>query len=199
MSALQQKATPELRGLRPEKDRRRHHRVELRLGGRFLNDVSEDHGLLTENISCNGAALISTQKPMTGAPIVCYIDGLGRVAATVIRRTDTGFAVRFNTTQHKRDKLADKLVWLVNKEKLNLTDERASPRYATEGPALITRQDGRTIQCRAIDISLTGAGFETDGPAPMLGEIVTVGHLRGEVVRRNKGRFGIRYIMDSKD
>jgi len=196
MSALQQKSESDLRALRPDKDRRRHARVELRLGGRFLNDVSEDHGLITENISCNGAALISTQKPMTGTPIVCYIDGLGRVAATVMRRTDTGFAVKFNTTQHKRDKLADKLVWLMNRDKLNLTDERASPRYAAEGPALITRQDGRTIQCRAVDISLTGAGFETEGPAPMLGEIVTVGHLKGEVVRRDKGRFGIRYLTD---
>ena len=47
---------------------------------------------------------------------------------------------------------------------------------------------------RTGDISLSGAAFEADGPAPQLGEIVSVGNVRGEVVRALRTGFAIRYI-----
>ena len=63
-------------------------------------------------------------------------------------RWQNGFALRFQTTQTKRDKLADKLVWLTNREALGLVEERGAQRFAAEGPAIIIRQDGRRLQCR---------------------------------------------------
>ncbi len=178
----------------PRKDRRRHKRIDLKILGRFLNDKSEDHGMVTLNVSCSGALIEATERPASGANIVCYFDDLGRVAATVIRRTQDGFAVRFNASSHKRDKLADKLTWILNREKLGLSDERATQRYAGGGPALVMRKDGRQLQCRVLDISLSGASFETDGPVPEIGEIVTAGSLRGQTVRASEGIFAIRYI-----
>ena len=176
------------------KDRRANVRVDLALNGRFLSDGAEDHGLLTRNISCGGADIVARVRPDINAQVICYLDDLGRLEAEVVRETPEGFAVKFNITQRKRDKIADRLTWLANYKQLGLEDEREAPRYAGGGPAMITRQDGRVIQCRTIDISLSGAAFEADGPAPQLGEIVSVGNLRGEVVRALRTGFAIRYI-----
>lgn len=184
--------------VRQKPDRRRHQRVELRLTGRFMCDGA-DHTFLTEDISCGSAKLEAAAVPGVGAKIICYFDELGRVAGEVVRETENGFAVQFQSPQHKKDKLADRLVWLLNHEKYDLADERASPRKATGGPALITRANGTQLQCRVIDISLTGAAFEFDGPVPIVGEHVRVGSLRGSVVRAITGEFAIRFIHAKKD
>ena len=177
------------------RDRRRHKRIPLALNGRYLNEKSEDHAMLTRDISCSGAFIVSAQHPPVGARIVCYFDELGRVACDVLWRSERGFAVSFSVTDHKRDKIADRLTWLFNRDKLGLTEDRQTPRYAANGPALITRANGLQMQCRAIDISLTGASFEARGVAPHIGEIVTAGSIRGEVVRCEGAKFAIRYLL----
>src|SRR6056297_3082177 len=124
--------------IRTKPDRRRHLRVPLRMNGRYLHEGA-DHTFITEDISCGGANLEAVAIPPIGTKLVCYFDDLGRVAAEVIRPTASGFAVAFTSSQHKKDKLADRLVWLLNYKKYDLTDERSAPRKATGGPALVTR------------------------------------------------------------
>jgi hypothetical protein len=138
--------------------------------------------------------ITSETRPDDGANIVCYFDELGRVAAEVIRNTPDGFAVRFKTSDHKRDKLADLLTWLINRERLDLHEDRKADRFPAGGPALVERSDGRQIQCRVIDISLTGASFATEAPPPLMGEQISTGNLKGEVVRSESGKFAIRYL-----
>lgn len=194
MSALENKTA----GLRIRqdlhKDRRRNVRVPVTLNGRFLTGDADDHSLLTRNISCGGADLVANITPELNSALICYLDDLGRLEAEIVRHTDQGFAIKFNVSPRKKDKIADRLTWLANHKSLGLDDEREAPRYAGGGAALVTRANGRVLQCRTIDISLAGAAFEGDGPAPPLGEIVTVGNLRGEVVRTLRNGFAIRYI-----
>ena len=60
-SSIKPKVQPLMRAdLR--KDRRANVRVDLALNGRFLGDGSEDHGLLTRNISCGGAEIIANVR-----------------------------------------------------------------------------------------------------------------------------------------
>lgn len=179
--------------LRPKPDRRRHHRVELRLGGRFLHD-GVDHSLQTIDVSCGGAHVLSAVMPAIGERIICYFDDLGRVSGEVVRHLEDGFALFFEASAHKRDKLADRLIWLINHKRYDLKDERSAPRKAKGGPALITRSDGSKLQCRVIDISMTGAAFEHDGPIPLVGERVRSGKIIGEVVRSVSGEFAIRFL-----
>ncbi len=180
---------------RPQKDRRLHKRVAIRLPGRFLNEMSEEYAFTSADVSCGGARLRSAERVPVNARIVCYFEELGRVACKVVRPCEDGFAVAFLTTTHKREKLADRLTWLVNREALELREERATPRYDTAGPAIVRLSDGTTLQCRVKDISLTGAGLEAVTRAPMIGEMVTAGTLRGEVVRSQGRQFGIRWIV----
>ncbi|MEL6323744.1 MAG: PilZ domain-containing protein [Pseudomonadota bacterium] len=190
-----QLATARLRiNPRLKRDHRRHRRVPLILNGRFLNALSEEHTLVTLDISAGGANVRAKALPEIGSSVVCYVDELGRLAGRVSRHTEDGFAIAFVSSQPKRDRLADKLIWLYNRDKLGLTDERGAARHAADGPAVVVRQDGRRLQCRVVDISLTGAGFETDGPAPMIGERIMTGSLSGEVVRRSKNSFGVRFL-----
>ncbi|WP_156807867.1 PilZ domain-containing protein [Henriciella marina] len=194
MDALKERPARKRAASELRKDKRRNKRVSIALSGRFLAEGTRDHGVLTRNISCGGACFVSRQKPPLETRIVCYLDDLGRIESDVVRMTEDGFAVRFNVTARKKDKIADRLTWLANKKPLGLEDDRVAPRYAAGGPALVSRADGRVLQCRTIDISLTGAAFESEGPAPFIGELVTVGHLKGEVVRTLRNGFAIRYI-----
>ena len=199
MSAVPQETLSQFQVTRQKKDRRRNRRIAIRIKGRFLNEVSEDKSLQTRNISCGGALIDSDYRPPVGVRVICYFDHLGRVAATVTRQTETGFAVDFQTTQPKRDRLADKLIWMINSGPLNLAEERKASRYAAGGPAMVQREDGRDLQCRVIDISLTGASFNTTGPLPVIGETVRAGNLYGRVVRSEEQFFAIRYLTKADD
>ena len=181
------------------RDRRRAQRIDLVLTGRFMTSDQEDYGMQTRNVSCGGALFLSAHKPQPGERVVCYIDGLGRVDGYVARVTDDGFAAAFRTTDYKRDKIADKIIWLANKDELDLQEERGAKRFVTRsGPVILQRENGRKIQCRVIDISLTGAGLETDGPMPFIGEIVSTDNFKGEVMRSDEKSFGIRFIKAFK-
>ncbi len=174
-------------GALSRRDRRSFKRVELRLTGRFLTDHSEDHALI-----------LSPVPPESGQQIVCYFDDLGRVVAQVVRRTSDGFAVHFNTSTLKRDKLADRLTWLLNKDTLGLEEDRGATRYAATGQAIVILQDGSQLQCRLTDISLTGAAFEALGTPPYVGDRVHTGNLLAEVVRVAGKKFAVRYLRGAE-
>lgn len=197
MSAALQNLQSKQSALRTKPDRRLHKRVELILNGRFLHNGA-DHTFITANVSCGGAVVQARAIPEIGRSVVCYFDDLGRVSGSVSRHTEDGFAVEFKTSKHKKDKLSDRLTWLLNHKKYDLVDERSAPRKAGGGPALVTRSNGTKLQCRVIDISLTGAAFDFDGPVPVVGEQVRVGTLHGEVVRAIRGEFAIRFIHQKK-
>lgn len=178
-------------------DRRQHKRVPLCLDGRFMVDDA-DHSLVTLDVSCGGASVSAQLKPPEGTKIVCYFDDLGRVVTHVVRHLDKGFAVSFDVGAHKRAKLSDRLIWLINHKKYGLSEERAAPRKPANAPTLVTRANGTKLQCRVIDISLTGAAFEAKGPSPIIGEIVRAGSIRGEVVRSMNSEFAIRFLHKVK-
>lgn len=189
--------TPEPAG-RTGRDRRNFKRVELKLTGRFLIGDNEDHALSTTDMSCDGAFIVSMEQPGLDQQVICYFDDVGRVVANVVRVSDDGFAVRFHTSPHKRDKLADRLTWLLNRDALGLDEDRRTERYRASGEAILTLSGGRMLQCTVTDISLTGAAFEAAGKPPFVGEQVAVGNLIGEVVRVSGDKFAVRYIHGPK-
>ncbi|MEM7767717.1 MAG: PilZ domain-containing protein [Pseudomonadota bacterium] len=175
-------------------DKRRFRRILLSVHGRFLAGDSEEHTMVTQDISCAGAHVISPYHPPVGESIVLYLDDLGRIAGSVVRHTSHGFGVLFHVTPRKRDKIVDRLTWLWNCKALGLSDERAMQRYTAGGAALITLADGRSVQCHVLDISATGAGLEAMTQAPFVGETVTIGTLKAEVMRSQGRQFGIRFL-----
>ncbi len=184
--------------LRARRDRRGHFRIPIQLAGRFLDRAMTEHPLTTVDVSCSGACVIASERPAMGSEIVCYLGDLGRVVCRVVRETRTGFAVQFTVTRYKREKLADRLTWLWNRDRLNLREDRDAERQPVDGPAQVHLPDGRAVECRVVDISLTGAGFEVKSGAhlPRVGDVVSAGTLRGEVVRASGRSFGIRFLFE---
>ena len=182
----------------PRKDRRAHRRVDLSLSGRCLNADQEDFQIETVNLSCAGAMMTGERTPAIGSEVICYFEQLGRVAGTVVRSSTGGFAIEFDIHEHKRDKLADRLTWLLNKESLGLSEERASKRHDTDAEVSVVRRNGLELQCRVRDISLSGASFQTRGPLPVIGEIISVGNVHGRVVRIGDGGFAVSYLRSSE-
>ncbi len=178
-----------------QRDRRRFKRVVLRLPGRYLNASSEEHLLETANLSCDGALVEAASKPRPGEQIVCYVDGLGRVVGRVVRLTPQGFAVRFQTNAAKRDKLADRITWLANKDTLGLGEEREAERFQVNGQTQVILSDGRAVTCRVTDLSLMGAAFEATGLIPRVGDRVRIGQQPAEIVRVTGRDFAVRYLF----
>ena len=173
------------------------NRLPVRIPGRFMTEASEEHQLVSVAMSGTSAEVRSHVLPPAGSNIVCYFDDIGRVVGSVDQTLAKGFIVAFTTTDFKRDKIADRIIWLANKDALGLSDERSQTRFSAGGPAIIRLADGEVLKCRVVDISLSGAGFESMGPAPAIGDIVQAGSLRGEVVRSAGRSFGIRFLHTS--
>ena len=198
MSALAKRSTDDLTSLNTGRDRRQYQRIGLKLDGRFLF-ADRECELETTDISCGGATVIASEQPPIDARIVCYFDNLGRVNAHVVRHTETGFSVAFDASARKRDKLADQLIWLLNADSVELPEERDAPRALEASAAIVEREDGTTLDCRLIDISFTGASFESQNGLPMVGEFVSAGKLYGEVVRVTPGEFAVRFVHAPKE
>jgi len=153
--------------------------------------------MLTRDVSCGGATIVSKARPGVDSQIVCYIDDFARIAGRVVKLTSDGFVMAFDAPENKREKLADRLVWLINAERLGLSEERAETRIPITAPCQVIRSDGTRINCRVVDISLSGASFETTENLPKLEEVVRAGTLAGTVVRRERKGFAIHFIAPS--
>ena len=174
-------------------ERRRHQRIPLKLGGRYLLDGT-DYPLVSVNVSCGGGLFKAETVPPESTQVICYLDELGRIAGNVIRSDGQSFAIVFEATDRKRDKLADQLMWILNKGRYGLQETRAAKRFAGGKQAQVIRANGMIINCRVLDLSVTGAAFECSGPLPFIGERVRAGRLHGIVVRSQAGEFAIRLV-----
>jgi hypothetical protein len=182
------------RGLRPAADRRRFRRAPLALAGRVLiGGVERD--CRTTDCSPGGARLMAAEMPAAGTSIVLYLDTIGRVPADVVRASDEeGFGVLFHATAHKREKIAEQLTWLWNKDRLNLEDdERRAPRYDSATALGVTLEDGRALHCEVMDFSLVGASLRTAQKRPELGAWVRVGQTYGRVSRYLDEGFAVDF------
>ena len=182
-------------------DRRRHRRISVELLGRFMRENKEEHACQLINISAGGAAI----KPMTpvtmsvGERVVAFFDHIGGIEGTVAREFDGGFAIKLRATQHKREKLAATLTWLANRSELSGIDERRHERIVPGSRRQqVLLPDGGVLECRVLDISVSGASLGTPARPP-IGIEVTLGKLRARVVRHHAQGFGVQFIEDQSE
>jgi hypothetical protein len=174
-------------------DQRRHRRIVISLPVRFMaNDASEHRGLLFD-MSPGGVSVTAEIKPPLGSHAILYIDDIGRVEGVVARHHPYGFAVRLTTTQSRRDKIAERLVFHANKHRLRAEDLRAHERTETDQNVRCMMPDGQEMPCRVIDLSLTGAAIAMN-PPPAIGAELVIGRMQGRVVRRIPEGVAIRFM-----
>jgi hypothetical protein len=128
-----------------------------------------------------------------GERVVAYFDHIGGVEGLVVREFDGGFAIKFNSTKHKREKLAAQLTWLANRSELVADGRRHERVTPKNGDSTLQLSEGITLTCRVLDVSISGASIAT--PArPEIGTEVMLGKLRGRVVRHHPQGFGVQFI-----
>lgn len=177
-------------------DRRRHKRVAVTLLGRFMRENRQEYPCKLHDISVGGAAIKSPVELALGERIVAYFDHIGGIEGEVIRIMDdgTGFAMKLVATQHKREKLAAQLTFLLNRHELSdigeRRHERLTPKNATQS---LTLDEGISIACRVIDFSLSGASIAT-AARPPLGAEIKLGNLRSKVVRHHGEGIAVQFI-----
>jgi len=175
-------------------DRRRFKRFEIALLGRFMRQDKHEFPCKLNDISVGGAPLMSPVAPAEGEKIIAYFDQLGGLEGTVIRIFDGGFAMKFDITEHKREKLAAQITWLINKGDLGGHEERRHERIALRDAASTLRiGDDVSVPCRVLDVSLSGASIGTK-IRPEVGTEVMVGKLRARVVRKHDQGIGVEFV-----
>lgn len=175
-------------------DERRHRRIFISLPVRFmLADQGEHRGVLFD-MSPGGLSVTSDLRPAIGTRVVLYIDDIGRVEGTTSRFHDYGFAVRLNTTQNRRDKIAERLIFHANRHRLRDEALRSHERIESDQEAYCRMPDGAEIVCRVIDLSLSGAAIAVD-PPPAVGTEIALGRMLGRVVRRIPQGVAIHFVQ----
>jgi hypothetical protein len=192
-NASQDPAEPAVTGTRPETEQRREERVDLTLLGRFMRPNRHEYPCKMSNITTDGAAISSPVGVEEGERIVAYFDYLGGLEGTVVRVIEGGFAMQFKITAHKREKLAAQLVSLIDRSTVSGL-ERRHERYAvaTQRTKPVVLDSGETFECEIADISISGASLRT-GMRPAIGSDLTLGRLRGRVVRHDQQGIGVQF------
>jgi hypothetical protein len=166
-------------------ERRRHARVKVRLPGQFMRENRKEFPCMTLNVSTGGVAFTADERVEIGERIVAYVDHVGRVEGRVVRDFPGGFAIAMKLPPMKRERLADQLTWLANRQELGMPEdrrhERIRPRRTRTTLILPT---GREVMATIIDVSQSGVALALASPvAPPVGTPVTVGATKGRVVR----------------
>ena len=175
-------------------DNRNHHRVHLRLLGRFMRADKKEYPCQVLNMSPGGAALLAPAPGEVGERIVAYIDHIGRIEGTLVRNFDGGFAIKIHASDYKREKLANQLTWLANRDAMPQAEDRRHERIVPRRTQMkITLADGNAFDCKILDVSLSGASIETNRKPDLDAEIM-VGKMRARVVRYHDRGIGVEFL-----
>lgn len=177
-------------------DRRLHSRFDVNLLGRFMRADRQEYPCRIKNISIGDAAFIAPVEVTMGERIIAYLEHIGGIEGTVVRILDGGFALKLAASQHKREKLAAQITWLINRQELDGIDARRSghDRQAVgEKSTLMRHLDDQECSVELLDVSISGASVKTTIKPPVGSEVV-LGKLRALVVRHHSEGIGVQFI-----
>lgn len=176
-------------------ERRNFQRVRVKVYGRYMLEDRSEHPCQVIDMSPGDVALRANRPGDLGEKVIVYLDHIGRVEGVVTRLFHDGFAMTILASERKRDKLAAQLTWLANRHELDLPEDRRHERITPRNPLSTLRaEDGQAQRCRIIDLSLSGAAVEV-AIKPALGTAVTLGAMRGRVVRHFEDGVAIEFAM----
>jgi len=174
-------------------ERRRFQRVKVHLLGRYMLSDRREYPCQVINMSPGGLALLAPGIGNIGERVVAYLDHIGRVEGKITRLLDNGFAMTVSATPRKREKLAAQLTWLANREILNLPEDRRHDRVAPRNASAVLKfENGSRMDCRIIDLSLSGAAL-SGGMRPEVGTHIILGRVPCRVVRHLEEGFAVEF------
>ena len=189
----------QLLALEPEhNDKRVHRRFEATLGGRFMRANRDEHICSVRDISVGGIAL-AVDEPVaaalkSGEKVIAYIEQIGGLEGPVLRTWADGFAFKLIATQHKREKLAAQITWLLNEADLKGAAARQHERIRlTRRDSTLKLGEGGCVPCLLLDVSVSGASVACIA-RPEVGGLVWLGRHRARVVRHHAEGIGLQFM-----
>lgn len=177
-------------------DVRRHVRVPLALTARCMFEDRREVTCRVIDMSVGGAAIEAPAQGSSRERVVAYVDEIGRLEGRIVRRFSGGFAITWNATPARQDKLAERLTWILNRSRLGFEEGRRHERCVPAHPwSNLVFADGTEVRCRVVDVSTSGAAIRTD-LRPVMGETVFLGRMSGRVVRSGEGSVAIEFDHD---
>lgn len=175
------------------KERRKHARVPVSVPGRYMLEDRTEHPCQVVNMSPGGVAVLAPVQGRIGEKVVCYLETLGRLEGFVTRHFGSGFTFSLNASVRKRERLAEQLTWLSNKDALGLEDERNYNRVVPKNTfSQVAFSDGRVFTCRIINVSMSGLGVQLS-EKPAIGTNIVVGKTPCRVVRHFENGIGAEF------
>lgn len=176
-------------------ERRAFPRLKSRINVRLLVNSSIDGQGVVLNFSASGAGIESDIDVAPGDRIVLHLEGGSRFEGVVARLFNGGFGVEFGMHESKRERLVNALE-TIGDDAGEMTALPLKQRVATRiggfrGKTLCRTADG-DVECRLVDMSLSGAAIETDAPLKV-GDAVMLGQTRGRIVRREGDIYGVQF------
>ncbi|RIK88363.1 MAG: pilus assembly protein PilZ [Hyphomicrobiales bacterium] len=176
-------------------ERRNFQRVRVKVYGRYMLEDRSEHPCQVIDMSPGDVAFRADRPGGLGEKVIAYLDHIGRVEGVVTRLFRDGFAMTIVASDRKRDKLAAQLTWLANRHELDLPEDRRHERVTPRNPmSVLHLEDGQQHRCRIIDLSLSGAAVEIEAK-PAIGLAVTLGNMRGRVVRHFEDGIAIEFAV----
>jgi hypothetical protein len=166
---------------RPQ-ERRNYHRINVSVAGRYMLEDRREFACRTIDFSANGVSIAAPVRGKIGERVVIYLDYIGRIEGAIVRHTLFGFALALLLPGNKRDKLADQLTWLVNREALEKADRRHDRLVPNLRHCLLRIDDSHEHLVKLIDVSISGAAIATELKVPINTQ-VRLGTTRGRVIR----------------
>lgn len=174
-------------------DRRRYQRVPLDLNGRYVLPDRSEHPCRAADVSPGGVRLLAENRPAPGQRVVVYLDEIGRLEGIARRASGEGFAMTITATSRAREQLTARLVWLANRDALDLDDDRSDCRYTLHHrPAEVRLESGEVVPAQIVDISSSGAAIRLSRRLEIGAWIVLDGRA-GTVVRAIECGHGIAF------
>lgn len=174
--------------------------VTVGLSGRLMLPTEDEFDCTATEMTAESARLTCFARPNRNDRIIIYLQHIGRVEGKVTHLTGDGFSIAIAATERKREKLAAQLAWIAKRQALGLPEDRRHDRLTPRNPnASLLLNDGNTVGCRIIDLSLSGAAIEIE-PRPALGTTVRLGNMGGRIVRHFMEGVAIEFdSVQSKD
>lgn len=177
----------------PAGDLRRYRRMPVEVPGRFMRADRNEYECQLHEISVGSGGVTTPGSVQLGERVVAYFDHLGGLDGSVMRVFDGGFDFQFKVSEHKREKLASQIMWLVNREMFpDFT--RAHERIGTAGrKTTIKFEDGVIVDVDLLDLSPGGASIGT-AARPAIGAECAVGRIPAIVRRHHDKGLGVQFL-----
>lgn len=163
-------------------ERRRHRRLPVALGGRCMLQDRREFTCRVVDLSLGGLAVAIPAVARIGERVVAYLDQIGRVEGRVARLIEGGFAMALDLALHGRTKLTGFLSRLGGERAVS--DRRHERRLVGDFVSRLVVANGLSLECRVLDLSVSGAAVALFGPRPPLGARVRLGTTVGRVARQ---------------